>query len=192
MPIPCDTNSCNFCFDPDHARPNFKNRVSGPPSGHLFRPPCYPGSPRKRYPGIPDSLNNWLARLKLLYGVPFNYLVPDEGMVPPESIRFFYLNLNWIDALLDGAFSIGRDLSADEKSAELNLDRALLPQIRPGVHAAAGLLRAKGLGQAGADPSMQVVSGFLLRSRLVTEYPNLGVYAYEKGHTPKDSLTPLS
>lgn len=137
-------------------------------------------------PEFPDSLNNWLARLKLLYGVPFNYLVPDEGMVPPESIRFFYLNLNWIDALLDGAFSIGRDLSADEKSAELNLDRALLPQIRPGVHAAAGLLRAKGLGQAGADPSMQVVSGFLLRSRLVTEYPNLGVYAYGKGHTPKD------
>jgi hypothetical protein len=54
------------------------------------------------------------------------------------------------------------------------------------VHATAGLLRAKGLGQAGADPSLQVVSGFLLRSRLVTEYPNLGVYAYEKGHTPKD------
>jgi hypothetical protein len=137
-------------------------------------------------PRFPDSLNNWLARLKLLYGVPFNYLVPDEGMLPPESIRFFYLDLNWVDALLDGAFSIGRDPSADEKSAELNLDRALLPHIRPGVHATAGLLRAKGLGQAGADPSLQVVSGFLLRSRLVTEYPNLGVYAYEKGHTPKD------
>jgi hypothetical protein len=40
-------------------------------------------------PGFADPLNNWLARLKLLYGVPFNYLVPDEGMLPPESIRFF-------------------------------------------------------------------------------------------------------
>jgi hypothetical protein len=137
-------------------------------------------------PEFPDSLNNWLARLRLLYGVPFNYLVPHEAMLPPESIRFFYLDLNWVDALLDGAFSIGRDLSADEKSAELNLDRALLPDIRPGVRATAGLLRAKGLGQAGVDPLLQVVSGFLLRSRLVTEYPNLGVYAYEKGHTPKD------
>jgi hypothetical protein len=59
-----------------------------------------------------------------------------------------------------------------------------VPYVRPGVRAAAGVLRPKGLGQRGTDPSQQIVSGFLLRSRLVTEYPNLGVYGYEKGHTP--------
>ena len=27
----------------------------------------------------PDIVTKWMARLKLLYGVPINYLVPDEG-----------------------------------------------------------------------------------------------------------------
>jgi hypothetical protein len=53
----------------------------------------------------------------VLHGVPFNYLVPDEGMPSPESIRFFYLDMNWVDALLDGAFSIGRNLSAASPTA---------------------------------------------------------------------------
>ncbi|HTF04001.1 MAG TPA: hypothetical protein VK826_08245, partial [Bacteroidia bacterium] len=63
-------------------------------------------------PNMPQPLTDWLSRLALLYGVPFNYLVPDEGMLPPESIRFFYLDINWVEALVDGAFSIGRNLTA--------------------------------------------------------------------------------
>ena len=50
----------------------------------------------------------WFANLAMLEGVPFNYLVPDERMLPPESIRFFHVDQDWIDALIDGAFSIGR------------------------------------------------------------------------------------
>ncbi len=50
----------------------------------------------------------------LLYGVPFHYLVPDGEMLPAESIRFFYLNPEWINCLLQGACSVGRTSQTDE------------------------------------------------------------------------------
>jgi hypothetical protein len=76
---------------------------------------------------LPEDLSKWLGRLRLLKGVPFNYLVPDERMLPPESIRFFYLDMNWVDSLLDGAFSIGRNLTRSEKAPTHNLDTAVTP-----------------------------------------------------------------
>ena len=57
---------------------------------------------------------SWLSKLKLLYGIPFEYLVIDEGMLPVESIKFFYLDRNWVTALVDGAYSIGRATEGDE------------------------------------------------------------------------------
>ena len=61
---------------------------------------------------IPPALINWLAGLKILNGVPFNYLVADESLFPSESIKFFQLDQTWMSALLDGALSIGRHYSA--------------------------------------------------------------------------------
>ena len=52
-------------------------------------------------------VTGWLAKLYLLYGVPFNTLVPDHRMLPMESVRFFYIDENWLTALLNGALSIG-------------------------------------------------------------------------------------
>ncbi|MEL6606917.1 MAG: hypothetical protein AAFP88_01540, partial [Bacteroidota bacterium] len=55
----------------------------------------------------------WLARKQLLYGVPFDHLVPDQLALPQESLRFFYLDQNWLDCLVDGALSIGVQSSKD-------------------------------------------------------------------------------
>jgi len=63
---------------------------------------------------MPQDIGEWLGRLLLLYGVPFNYLVPDEAMLPPESIRFFYLDPGWMKCLLEGACSVGKSSSLDE------------------------------------------------------------------------------
>ena len=49
-----------------------------------------------------NSVVSWLSRLRLLEGVPFPYIVPSEGMLPNESIRFFHVDRNWLDALVDG------------------------------------------------------------------------------------------
>ena len=55
---------------------------------------------------MPAALADWLARLRLLYGVPFNYLVPDSRLLPQESVRFFYIDRNFTDRLVDGALSV--------------------------------------------------------------------------------------
>ncbi len=134
---------------------------------------------------LPKDLAAWLSRLALLHGVPFNYLVPDERMLPPESIRFFYLDMNWIGALTDGAFSIGRNLTNDQNSATLNMDRALHPTAMKQVNAATTHIRARVFGLNAAPPP-SIISGFVLRSSLVLDYPSLGVNVYPFGQTPKD------
>ena len=67
---------------------------------------------------VPADIAAWLGRLLTLSGVPFGYLVPDEAMLPPESIRFFRLDEKWVRALLDGAFSLGRNLTAEASGRE--------------------------------------------------------------------------
>ena len=74
---------------------------------------------------IPQTVCQWLARLVLLYRVPFTYLVADERMLPPESMRFFYLDPGWLKCLLEGACSIGRSGAGDELVDEYLRDRFL-------------------------------------------------------------------
>jgi len=54
---------------------------------------------------MPTDLANWLTQLENLVGVPFNYLIPDTGLLPPETIRQFHIDPNWVNALVDGATS---------------------------------------------------------------------------------------
>lgn len=137
---------------------------------------------------LPSDLVDWLKGLSLLKGVPFNYLVGDEAMLPLESIRFFYLDNNWIDALIDGAFSIGRNLSDDESSShEFSLDKA----VRPLVMKQSSCESDKAMDTFDASPAQGTVSGFLLRSRLVNEYPHIGVNAFPEGKGPDSGNTHL-
>ncbi|MCB0429492.1 MAG: hypothetical protein H6585_02550 [Flavobacteriales bacterium] len=137
---------------------------------------------------VPDQISDWMGRLKLLYGVPINYLVPDEGMLPPESIRFFYVDMNWVDAMMDGAFSIGRNLTTDQAQppVSVQLDRASAPRLTREANAKSASVRTNYLGVDGIDVSFQTVSGFILRSSLVPAYPGLGVNPWQEGHTPED------
>lgn len=139
-------------------------------------------------PALPQPLADWLARLALLHGVPFNYLVADEAMLPPESIRFFYLDSNWIAAMTDGAMSIGRNLTSQATTPEMQLHAAVLPLVNTQIHGSASQIRANAFGtqaQTVMDGSM-VISGFVLRSSLVLDYPSMGVNVYPLGATPSD------
>lgn len=139
---------------------------------------------------MPGTLVTWLANLALLNGVPFNYLVPDEAMLPSESIRFFYLDVNWIAALVDGAMSIGRNLST-EVTSELNLQKAITPQALSQVKKTLPAKRAKafGLSAPEIDSDSDIISGFVLRSSLVLDYPSMSVNVYPLGGTPNDPDT---
>src|ERR1700738_2067168 len=58
--------------------------------------------------GMPPYMESFLAHLRLLVGVPFEYLIPDPRLLPDESIRFFYLDRSWTDRLVDGAIAVGK------------------------------------------------------------------------------------
>jgi len=137
---------------------------------------------------IPQNIGQWISRLKLFYGIPFNYLVPEDRMLPLESIRFFYVDQNWVRALVGGALSIGRsttsDLSHDEAvgdSVHQNVNRQL-HQVREGL---------LGKELSAADILDGECAGFLLRSVLVSAWPGLEVEAFaDKSDT--DKQTPLT
>ena len=57
---------------------------------------------------MPPYMESFLSHLRLLVGVPFEYLVPDPRLLPDESIRFFYLDRSWTDRLVDGAIPVGK------------------------------------------------------------------------------------
>ncbi|MCK4258921.1 MAG: hypothetical protein KAX49_08085 [Halanaerobiales bacterium] len=135
---------------------------------------------------ISDDISNWLGRLDLLYGVPFNYLVPDERMLPIESIRFFYLDPNWMKILCDGACSIGRITSND-----MTHDAVMKDTLHPISKRKSQSVRQKLIGGVQGredifeiDEPVGTRTGFLLRSALVDGWPGLEVMAFEnQDHT---------
>ena len=64
---------------------------------------------------LPLDIKQWLDNMTSLKGVPFNYLIPNENLLPVESIRFFYLDQTWVNCLLDGALSLGRSTDKDHQ-----------------------------------------------------------------------------
>lgn len=101
---------------------------------------------------VPKVVTDWLGSLRVLAGVPFAYLVPDEALLPSESLRFFQIDTNWVDALVEGGFSIGRTSPAMETHDAVVHDQ---------VHR--------------RDDPPKVMSGFLLRSGVVAGWPGLQV-----------------
>ena len=100
--------------------------------------------------GMPEFLENWFNNLSHLKGLPFKYLIPDEKLLPKESIRFFHVDKKWVKCLLDGAYSIGRISTFD-----LNYDKNTSPTI-----------------------PYNNATGVLIRSDIVSGYPGLLVDAY--------------
>ncbi|MCK9925362.1 hypothetical protein MXD61_26395 [Frankia sp. AgPm24] len=137
-----------------------------------------------------DRVADWLGRLLLLYPVPFTPLVPDERMLPRESLRFFHLDPSWLDALLSGAIGIGAQSSRDTAQ-----DRIVAATIRAAATAKAAAHRATQRATTPADPTSDgaptggatgfgPVSGLLLRSALVSGWPNLAVRASDPAGAP--------
>lgn len=115
---------------------------------------------------------SWLGRLRLLHGVPFAYLVPDDGLLRPETIRFFHLDRRWNDALVEGALSVGTFDTRDRSALH-----EVYPQLRGVVDDAERRERRQ-------EPSSSLpaanVTGLLLRSAAVSGWPGLHVGATRK------------
>ncbi|MFN7929974.1 MAG: hypothetical protein U0Y68_19050 [Blastocatellia bacterium] len=131
----------------------------------------------------PGEIRRFLARLRLLHGVPFSYLVPDAELLPLESIRFFYLDRAWTDALVQGALSVSTISTADRAQLE-----AVYLHIRREVDEAERVIRTP-QGEERLQGAGGTITGFLLRSRLVSGWPNLHVRAYARDVVADDALT---
>ncbi|HEX7318175.1 MAG TPA: hypothetical protein VF297_30000 [Pyrinomonadaceae bacterium] len=124
---------------------------------------------------IADELVEWIARAVLLYPVPFQYLVPHASLLPRESLRFFHLDDNWVDALVDGALSAAVRGHADEGLAARADMQSLLSKI---VYQHRLRLQGKNPEWHPTERYMDVPkSGFLLRSSIVTDWPGVEVTA---------------
>jgi hypothetical protein len=135
---------------------------------------------------ITDELVQWIARLVLLYPVPFHYLVPHQSLLPSESLRFFYLDDSWVGALIDGAFSIAvGDVGTERQKLRTDLQDTLSKIVYQ------HRLRLQGQTPTW-DPDESYMSipksGFLLRSRIVTGWP--GVELMAKTNARSDSNLP--
>jgi hypothetical protein len=130
--------------------------------------------PKDEQIAIADELVEWIARLVLLYPVPFQYLVPHPSLLPPESLRFFHLDDSWVDALVDGALSIAvRNLTDQQRVASRSDLQSALSKI---VYQHRLRLQGK---HPEWNPSERYrdtpKSGFLLRSSIVTGWPGVEV-----------------
>lgn len=121
----------------------------------------------KTYARDPDdqraaNIWRWLDELTLLHHIPFNYLIPHPDMLPNESIHFFTVDRRWIECLRDGAFSIGRVLERDgEHDDQLSATASFADEL-------------------------PYAGGFLLRSALVTGWPDMQITGYKKSEAPVD------
>jgi hypothetical protein len=129
---------------------------------------------------LPPYATSFLAHLRLLVGVPFQYLVPDAAMLPEESIRFFHVDRSWTDRLVDGVLTVG-EVGTREQAHHHTAGpalAALLDTLEPAVRPA-----QRGLAPLQPDPAAALaadpaVTGFLLRSALVSGWPQMEVRAY--------------
>lgn len=135
---------------------------------------------------VPRDLRQWLARLRLLEGLPFCYLAADSLLLPPESIRFFYVDRNWTDALIQGALSVGTVNSADRAQLE-----QLHRMIRDEIDEEERLVRRPDPDEVQKGPA-GTITGFLLRSRAVSGWPAMHVRAYRREVGRDNEIIPES
>jgi hypothetical protein len=132
---------------------------------------------------LPPYMESFLAHIRMLVGVPFEYLVPDQRLLPPESVRFFYLDRSWTDRLVDGAVAVGKIGSREQAhhhahgqtvSQILDLSERMVRSLQR----RADFETAKSAADADARPA-EVVTGFILRSSAVKNWPHMDVRAYD-------------
>jgi hypothetical protein len=134
---------------------------------------------------IPASLRSWLVRLRLLEGVPFANLVADTELLPAESMRWFYLDRRWTDALVQGALSVGTVNSDDRTHLAAQYD-AIRDELDTEER---NHRRPEGSARFGGK--VDAVSGFILRSEAVSGWPGLHVRAFSVDPAESDDATYL-
>jgi hypothetical protein len=116
---------------------------------------------------VPKSVD-WMVVFKFvldlfhLHNVPPHYLFNDPSHIPPESLRFFLLDQSWVDALVDGALSLGNHM---EQSTD-NVRQHIKDRIKDYMES-----KDPDFGYYPPMPRF----GFIVRSEVVQKFPDLKV-----------------
>ena len=157
-------------------------------------------------PPLPAYTLNYLVSARLARNVPFGYLVPDPALLPAESIRFFTVDEAWSDALIEGILAVGASSTRDTEHVAA-VAPALTAAVRRAVPLAAGVRRrtvsnrqlaahvvaAAGSAPTTADaelptlPDPPPVTGLLLRSAIIADYPGFSIRAFTTTAIPPDA-----
>jgi hypothetical protein len=131
---------------------------------------------------IPPYIESFLAHLRLLVGVPYEYLVPDPRLLPPESMRFFYLDRSFSDRLVDGAVAVGK-AGTREQAHHQERDAGLRARLDVTERVVRVLQRglAPFIAATASAPTAPagVITGFILRSAAVAGWPHMDVRAFD-------------
>ncbi|MQY03216.1 hypothetical protein [Actinomadura macrotermitis] len=114
-----------------------------------------------------EAIGRWLDRLRRLEMVPYDYLVPHPRMLPEESLRFFHVDGAWLEALTDGALSIGTCSAIDSRL----------------------IVRLRGWYDRSRAGCPAAVCGLLIRSTLAAAWPTVQITVEDPGgsHVPDAS-----
>jgi hypothetical protein len=165
-----------------------QQEATQPASAHTVRAHLAPATNAT----LPEYVSFTLARYRLLHDIPFHYLVPDAGLLPVESVRFFRIDPDWIDALVEGALCAG-----GRGSRELQRVKVAAPQAHASSKELLGHVRSVMLGRVvlgGFESKLTPVpsgvlteteeppvTGMLLRSKLVSGWPGMKLRAWTSG-----------
>jgi hypothetical protein len=134
-------------------------------------------------PPPPPAVQAYLQALCKLENIPLAYLVPGPTLLPLESVRFFFLDADWLAEVAAGTLNVfGVDRRARAFAAHqgpvmrTSLPRAGAPGGGPGAATTPG-----------ADGST-VVSGFLMRSAVLAQWPQAQVSAFVSPLPDQDAL----
>lgn len=183
---------------------SWDSRFDGPPPPNGY----VPTTTEDEYP----DLHAHLLGLRMLDRVPLSYLVPDAQLLPPESVRFFFVDPVFTDRLVEGALAAATVGTPDQ----LILDWAqrlsvvygateptFLPQGQPLMTSVVAYLREwldvavkEEIAPDGASPKLLPyqlpprlqLTGLIMRSSIVRRWPQLRVAAYKTA----DAQTPLA
>ena len=121
-------------------------------------------------------VQNWILNKMHLEGIPAHYFLPDASHLPEETLRFFYIDENWTSAFIDGALSLANHFTSepDEDFSRSAIKEALNTFLTAPMPA---------LGYLQQLPKY----GFLMRSKVLSEYPDLMVSAIANQTAAMDS-----
>ena len=104
----------------------------------------------------------WVLDKFFLAGIPAHYLVTDSSHLPTECIRFFNVDSNRPNSLIDGALSLGNHIDQTEDRARDGMKAAINRYLTTPL---------TGLGYLPAIPRF----GCYVRSALITKFPDLKI-----------------